>query len=352
MFLNNAWYVAAWDDEVGRQPLARTLLNEPVVLYRDGDGGPVALEDRCCHRHLPLHMGKVDGDNIQCGYHGLTFDRHGQCVSVPGQTAVPPGASVRSYPVVERHRWVWIWMGDPTRADAALIPDFHWLVDPAWGSKGTVFHVDCHYQLVMDNLLDPSHIAFVHADTIGNAPVVDQVKVKTERDGDIIRVTRWTLDAPAAPTYAEAGKFTGNIDRWQITEAIPPCFIRHDSGGAPAGTGVTEGDRSQAIGFYNFDAITPETETSCHFFWACAHDFKVDDPAVTEWYFQQIHQANSEDVGILEAQQKSMSRDSEAPMVDINFDNGPTQARRIVDDLLDAERSGAAAPADQLVFTA
>ena len=352
MFLNNAWYVAAWDDEVGGQPLARTLLNEPVVLYRGGDGEPIALEDRCCHRHLPLHLGKVEGDFIQCGYHGLTFDRHGQCVSVPGQTAVPPGTSVRSYPVVERDRWIWIWMGDPSRADAALIPDFHWLVDPAWGSKGTVFHVDCHYQLVMDNLLDPSHIAFVHADTIGNAPVVDKVKVKTERDGDIIRVTRWTLDAPPAPTYAEAGKFTDNIDRWQITEAIPPCFIRHDSGGAPAGSGVTEGDRSRAIGFYNFDAITPETETSCHFFWACAHDFKVYDPAVTEWYFQQIHQANTEDVGILEAQQSSISRDPEAPMVDINFDNGPTQARRVVDDLLDAERSSAAVPADPLVSTA
>lgn len=342
MFLRDVWYVAAWDDEVGHRPLARTLLNEAVVLYRGANGRPVALEDRCCHRHLPLRMGKVDGDNIQCGYHGLTFDRQGQCVSIPGQTAVPLGASVKSYPVVERDRWIWIWMGDPSSADAALIPDFHWLVDPAWGSKGSMFHVDCHYQLVMDNLLDPSHIAFVHSDTIGNAPVVDQANVKTERDGDIIRVTRWTLDAPPAPTYAGAGNFSGNIDRWQITEAIPPCFIRYDSGGAPAGSGVTEGDRSQAIGFYNFDAITPETETSCLFFWACAHDFKVDDPEVTDWYYRQIHKANFEDVEILEAQQASISRDPEAPTIDINCDSGPMQARRVVEDLTRAERSASA----------
>lgn len=113
MFLRDVWYVAAWDDEVGHRPLARTLLNEAVVLYRGANGRPVALEDRCCHRHLPLRMGKVDGDNIQCGYHGPTFDRQGQCVSIPGQTAVPLGASVKSYPVVERDRWIWIWMGDP-----------------------------------------------------------------------------------------------------------------------------------------------------------------------------------------------------------------------------------------------
>ena len=338
MYLRDAWYVAAWDDELGRRPLARTLLNEPVVLFRAEDGAPVVLEDRCCHRHLPLHMGAVIGDTIQCGYHGLVFDRNGECVSVPGQSQIPPGSRVRGYPAVERYRWIWVWMGDPELADESLIPDFHWLVDPGWGSKGTVFHVDCHYQLVMDNLLDPSHIAFVHATTIGNAPVVDKVKVKTERDGDIIRVTRWTIDAPPAPTYQKAGKFAGNIDRWQITEAIPPCFIRHDSGGAPTGSGAPDGDRSRGIGFYNFDAITPETDTSCHFFWACAHDFQVDDPEVTEWYYQQIYQANAEDVVILEAQQESMSRSPKASTIDIGFDNGPLQARRIVDELLEREQ--------------
>ena len=329
MFLRNAWYVAAWDDELGREPFARTLLDEPVVLFRTEDGTPVALEDRCCHRQLPLRMGKILGDTIQCGYHGLVFDRTGQCVSVPGQTHVPPGATVRCYPTVEQDRWIWIWMGDPALADAATIPDFHWLVDPAWGSRGSVFHVDCHYQLIMDNLLDPSHLAFVHTTTIGNAPVVDQVKVTTERDGDIIRVTRWTLDAPPAPTYAKAGNFKGNIDRWQITEGIPPCFIRHDSGGAPAGAGAPDGDRSQGIGLYNFDAITPETETSCHFFWACAHNFDVDDPAVTAWYYEQVYTANAEDVAILNAQQASLSRSPEAALIDINFDQGPLQARRV-----------------------
>ena len=132
VFLRNAWYVAAWDTEVGRDPPARTVLDEPVVLFRTIDGRAVALADRCCHRALPLSLGTVIGDELQCGYHGLRFDATGACVAVPGQSTAPPGAMVRSYPVVERHCWVWIWMGEVARADAALIPDWWWMDHPDW----------------------------------------------------------------------------------------------------------------------------------------------------------------------------------------------------------------------------
>src|SRR5579885_1747783 len=117
MFLQNAWYVAAWDREVGRTPVARTILNQPVVLYRKADGTAVALEDRCCHRHLPLSKGMVVADDLRCGYHGLRYDATGACVEIPGQPQIPPTARVRSYPVVEKWNWVWIWMGEPARAD-------------------------------------------------------------------------------------------------------------------------------------------------------------------------------------------------------------------------------------------
>ena len=110
MFLRNCWYAAAWDDEVAEIPLARTILGEPVVLWRSADGRPAALEDRCCHRALPLSMGRPVGETLQCGYHGLRFDTAGRCVAVPGQSTIPPGARVRAYPLVERHGWVWIWM--------------------------------------------------------------------------------------------------------------------------------------------------------------------------------------------------------------------------------------------------
>ena len=103
MYLRNCRYVAAWDDEVGGEaPFRRMILGEPVVLFRDSDGRAAALEDRCRHRHLPLSLGRVVGDTVQCGYHGLQFDIAGDCVGIPGQSAIPPGASVTSYPVVER----------------------------------------------------------------------------------------------------------------------------------------------------------------------------------------------------------------------------------------------------------
>ena len=110
MFLKNYWYVAAIDHEVSRTPMRRIICNEPVVIYRTEDGMPVALEDRCAHRHLPLSMGKLKGDILECLYHGLCFDRTGACIKVPGQETIPPSARVRAYPMVERYHWLWIWI--------------------------------------------------------------------------------------------------------------------------------------------------------------------------------------------------------------------------------------------------
>lgn len=135
MFLRNFWYVAAYDHEVTRKPLGRTILGEPVVFFRKEDGTPAALENRCVHRHLPLSMGKVVGDHLQCHYHGLRYDGAGRCVRVPGQNTIPPSAQIKAYPVVERYRWLWIWMGDPALADPDKITDFHWLDDPDWGGQ-------------------------------------------------------------------------------------------------------------------------------------------------------------------------------------------------------------------------
>src|SRR5258708_6152703 len=132
-FVSDAWYVAAWSDQLADRPLARVVLEQPVVLFRRGDGSPAALEDRCVHRRLPLSLGRIRGDALECGYHGLVFDTTGRCVKIPGQTTIPPGARVRSYPVVERHRCLWIWTGDPARADPAAIRNFHWLDAPERG---------------------------------------------------------------------------------------------------------------------------------------------------------------------------------------------------------------------------
>jgi phenylpropionate dioxygenase-like ring-hydroxylating dioxygenase large terminal subunit len=345
MFLRNFWYVAAYDHEIGRKPLGRTILGEPVVLFRKEDGTPVALEDRCVHRHLPLSMGKLVGDILQCHYHGLRYDASGACVKVPGQDTIPPAARVKSYPVVERYHWLWVWMGDPAHADPADITDFHWFDDPAWGAKGQYLHVKANWQLIVDNLLDLTHLAFVHETTIGNAALVENAKVKVERSSNNVVVTRWIIDAPAPPTFVKAGGFTANVDRWQIIDFVPPAFLRLDVGCSPTGTGAPQGRREGGINMRNLNAVTPETETTSHYFWGQAHDWDVHNRATTDMLVDQITTAFLEDVAVFEAQQRNMTIVPGAPQIDINADNGLIQARRILDRIHREEQAGAATAA-------
>ena len=199
MFPRNYWYVGAYSDEVTTRPLGRVLLGEPVVLFRTESGEAAALADRCAHRLLPLSMGKVTGDVIQCHYHALEFDRAGACVRIPGQERIPPKMKVRSYPVVERDGHVFVWMGEAEDADPSRVPEFFgMLFRDGWSAAKVHRHVRGHYQLVIDNLLDLSHLATVHASTVGSMHVADLADVETERDGDRVKVSRWTMDVPAA----------------------------------------------------------------------------------------------------------------------------------------------------------
>lgn len=341
MFLRNFWYVAASESEVQNKPFGRVILGEPIVLFRTEDGSPVAFEDRCPHRRLPLSMGKLVDDALQCHYHGLRFDRTGKCVRVPGQDLIPPSARVKTYPVVERYRWLWIWMGDPALADPNQITDFHWQQDPSWGAKTSYLHVKANWQLVVDNLLDLTHLAFVHESTIGNAAVAENAAVKVTRKPNNVVVTRWMIDTPPPPTFVKVAGFKTNVDRWQIIDFTPPAFLRLDIGACPTGTGAPEGNRVGGINMRNLNAITPETETTAHYFWGQAHDFDVNNAETTEKIFQQIQTAFLEDVEVFTAQQRSIDLQPDSPQVDINADTGGIQARRIIDRLREEERAAA-----------
>jgi len=327
MFIRNAWYVGAWDHEVGRQSLLRrTLLDEPVVFYRTEDGTPVALEDRCCHRHMPLSKGWLVGDDIQCAYHGLTYDATGRCIRVPGQSQVPPEARVHSYPVVERNHWIWIWMGDPALADADLIEDFHWMEDPDWRARGERLDLKANYVLLVENLLDLSHLSFVHPSTLGTDAIAE-TPMKYEREDNFEKVGGFAPDQ--------------HIDRWQIIEFTPPAFVRLDVGGAVAGTGAEKGDRSQGFTMRNLNAITPETDETTHYFWAQAHDFRIDEPWLTDLLYENVHTAFLEDLDIVGAQQENIRTRPDAPRIDINHDSGGLQARRIINSIIADEQGGA-----------
>ena len=210
---------------------------------RTEDGTPVALEDRCPHRRLPLSMGKLVGDDVlQCHYHGLRFDRTGACVRVPGQDMIPKTARVKSYPVVERYKWLWIWMGDPALADPAKIVDYHWLDDPELGRQDrlSLRPVQLAARQRQPARPHPSRLrARDHHRQHGAGRARRGQGASARRNG--VRVTRWIIDQPAPPAFVKIGGFTGNVDRWQIIDYTPPSFIRLDVGATPTGTGAPRG---------------------------------------------------------------------------------------------------------------
>ena len=362
-FLRNYWYVAAWDHELGREPLARRILSQPVVMYRTGDGTPVAFEDRCRHRRAPLSLGRVVGDNLQCGYHGMTYDPTGACIAIPGQKSLPPGARLRSYPLVERWNWIWIWMGDPAHADPAAVPNLYWHDDPGWTTVGGYLRFGTHYQLLIDNLMDLTHETFLHSRTIGNDHVASTPLAKVTRDTTAevaasmlagaaraalpsVNAIRWMTDIDPPPFYAKASGLDrpgDRVDRWQIIRFEPPSHVWLDVGVARAGSGAPEGDRSGGVSHVVVDELTPETESSTHYFWSFPRNYRLDDAALSDFLQKGVHKTFLEDQAMLEGQQAIIDADPEAPIVDINADAGSIQARNIVARLLAEE--AAAEPA-------
>lgn len=347
MFLNNRWYVAALSQELENRPLGRVILGEPVVLYRVSDGSAVALEDRCVHRQAPLSLGEVVNDALQCGYHGFQYDRAGRCVRVPGQTRIPPGACVRAYPVREKQGLVYIWPGDPAQADNLEPYDWPWVDKPGWRGLYAKFQARCDYRLLIDNLLDLTHLAFAHGTTIGTMAVAEQADTQYERDGDRVRITRWMLDIPPAPAHVKATGHAGNVDRWQIIEFTPPGFVWLKVGsaraGMGAGTGAPDGKMNGVLlDRHSLHAITPATEDTTNYFWTTAHDTAQVGPDQEGVLYQQSIQAFNEDLVILEGQQQRL--DTAIPTVDVNGDAGQLQARRVMERLIAAEGSAGMAP--------
>jgi vanillate O-demethylase monooxygenase subunit len=318
--------------------LGRILLNQPIVLFRKQDGTAVALEDRCPHRGYPLHKGRLLEDTLECGYHGMTFNCSGQCIKVPGQAQIPSGADIHRYPMIEQWGFVWIWMGDPSLANPASIVDWHTLGDPEWTVQGEHLQVNCDYKLIIDNLLDLSHLTFVHPRTLGSAAKLDEVQIKNEIAEDSVTISRWLIGIEPPPTYARGG-FKGKVDRWQITKFQPPAFISLYAGAADTGTGATEGNIGAGLGLHTFNAMTPETERTTHYFWSIAQRRAPKEEHLTDSIFHDIQKTVQEDVAVFEAQQRSLELKPDAPMVTLKSDAGPLAARRIIERLMQTESS-------------
>jgi phenylpropionate dioxygenase-like ring-hydroxylating dioxygenase large terminal subunit len=338
----NAWYVAAWDHEVGRTPLARTIADRPLALYRTLDGHAVALADACWHRLAPLSLGALVGrDAIRCPYHGIVYNSAGRCQSMPAQETVNPSATVTSFPVVERYRYVWVWPGDPTLADPALVPDMHQLDDPEWAGDGLLIPVACNYQLVLDNLMDLTHEEFVHGSSIGQAELSESEFVVSHTD-TTATVSRWMTGIQAPPFWLANMRdrfpgFEGLVDRWQIIHFEAPSTICIDVGVAKAGTGAPQGDRSQGVNGYVMNTISPVTAKSCLYFWAFMRDYRLESQVITTKLRNGVSRVFAEDEDMLVAQQAAIDANPDYEFYGLNIDAGGMWVRRLIERMLAAE---------------
>jgi phenylpropionate dioxygenase-like ring-hydroxylating dioxygenase large terminal subunit len=316
------WYVAAFSDELRAAPLGRKICGEPIVLFRRSDGTVAALDDRCSHRRYPLSQGKIVGDVLQCGYHGARFDGAGTCLAIPGQDNVPSSFHLRAYPVQERDGVIFLWMGDAAKADAALLPDWRINAAPDWAAVRGLHHFPANYQLVLDNLLDLTHVQFVHKN-LGGAGVTEN-PLEFSVEGDVVGTFRMMRNVELPGIFKALGK-SGQFDRWQKQIVRAPSYVYFEAGAEPAGSNNPPTAPHHVV----IQGITPETETTTHYFWMAARHFAIDDAAITEKFRAITVDAFDEDVAVLAAQQASIGDDTR-PLNAFACDAAGLAVRRIL----------------------
>lgn len=332
--IRNAWYVAAWDHEVqGETLLERQIIGQSLLFYRTAAGQVVALSNKCCHRHAPLSLGRREGDCVRCMYHGLKYDATGRCVEIPGQQAIPSIVRVRSYPVIEQKRWLWVWMGDAAPSAADTIPDTFSLADPAWRMKPGYLHYAANHHLISDNLLDFSHLSYVHAGTLGGTDQIAEARAKMERLARGVRLRREVRNSVPAPNHVRFGA-TGKVDRWWVYDYLLPGILLLESGVKPAVRDTVDGP---TLRFHSCQALTPESESTTHYFFAQAHAFSLDDAGVTEALHQGLLLAFEEDRRMIEAQQRLIDRTEPQDMLGLPIDAALAGYRKLYAQALGGE---------------
>jgi vanillate O-demethylase monooxygenase subunit len=337
-FLKNAWYVAAWSSDVKTgEMFHRKLLNEPVVLFRKPDGSVAALQDRCPHRFIPLHLGRLVGDTIECGYHGLKFDCSGACVHNPhGDGKIPAAARIKAWTVHERYGMVWIWMGDQP-ADPAAIPDYRVLEQSAgFATSHGYLHIEANYELMGENLLDLSHITYLHDGYLGSPEQVGADQ-ELKEEGGRITCHRWMPNISVPPIFDMVYRRDGKpVDMWTtMTWMAPSCFLL-DSGVHEVG-----GKRADHGWYYGIHILTPETERTTHYHFAAAMPPGTSMTADEAAEFSRLRRYAFEmqDKPILDAQQEALGGQDFWAMkpVLLTIDAGPVRMRRALERLLKAE---------------
>lgn len=344
MFPKNTWYVAATPNEIDEKPLGRTIAGEKIVFYRGEENKVAAVEDFCPHRGAPLSLGYVCEGKLVCGYHGLEMGCNGKTVSMPGQR-VGGFPAIKSYPVVERYGFIWVWPGDAAQADEAKIPHLEWYDNPEWAYGGGLYHINCDYRLMIDNLMDLTHETYVHSTSIGQKEI-DETPCKTTVNGDEVVTARY-MNGIMPPPFWKAALRSNNlpddvtVDRWQICRFTPPSNVIIEVGVAMEGQGGYDAPHDKKVYSKVIDFITPETETSIHYFWGMARKFNPKDKALTATIREGQGKIFGEDLEMLEQQQQNLLKYPDRGLLMLNIDAGGVQSRKILDRIMAEEKAKA-----------
>ncbi|MDE2436478.1 MAG: Rieske 2Fe-2S domain-containing protein [Sphingomonadales bacterium] len=340
-YLRNCWYMAGWADEVGPLGLARQILGMPVFVYRLADGSPAALLDRCPHRFAPLSMGERDGDAVVCAYHGLRFGPDGQCLHNPFAQRIPAGATVRAFAAIERDGIVWLWGGDPGAADPALIPDFGFVPDgPGRRSVRGYTLMKANYEYGTDNLMDLSHIEFVHKGSFAGDGVIFAGEHSVRQDGETLHSDWWMPNIPP-PMVAQGLVAAGEtVDHWLRMRWNAPASMRLDVGATPHGAPQSHGfDIPQA------HILTPANADETHYFWSASRNHDLNSTETDQAMIDLFRQAfDAEDKPMIEAAYANVKDNlrsggdfwAEKPL-SLGIDQGGTRARRLLEKMIGGE---------------
>ncbi len=346
-YVRNAWYVAAWEQDLAVDaPLPMTILGEPIVLWRAGDR-IVAMEDRCVHRHAPLSLGRCEGASLRCMYHGLRFDHDGKCVEIPGQELIPPQARVRTYPVLAKHSWIWVWMGAPALADETLVPPAVGYDDPDYILGHGFLDYEAEAQLINDNLLDFSHLSYVHAQSFGAGAEFAGMLPRVTPLPRGVRFERWI----EGTLGASMRKSDMPVDSWQTYDFLIPGVLLMWSANYPKGTAAAldrqPPEKAKAIAALNFtsQAVTPTGSRTSRYFFSWGPHRAHGDEAMRDGMMALAGQAFGEDKTMIEAQQRVVDRDPERPVMPTAHDKGVTLFNRLVEKLAREESENRSAAA-------
>jgi phenylpropionate dioxygenase-like ring-hydroxylating dioxygenase large terminal subunit len=335
-FPQNCWYMAGWSHEVGDAGLARRIFGKPVFVFRLGNGECAALLDRCPHRFAPLSRGTRDGDRVVCGYHGLTFSAEGRCVRNPFAERIPAGTDIPSFAVEERDGIVWLWPGDRASADPALIPDFAFVPDTPHSRTITGYTaMHANYEYGTDNLLDLSHIEFVHKGSFAGQGVIFAGQHSVRVEGDTLH-SDWFMSDIAPPSVAY-GRYPPDtrVDHWLDMRWNAPASMQLRIGVTPHGE-----PRDAGFELPQAHILTPASEGETHYFWASTRYHDIDNPAVDAMLADLFGQAfDDEDNPMIEAAYANVGADDfwAAKPVSLGIDQAGARARRLIEKMLAAE---------------